>query len=156
MTHLARNSTRCFCFLLSVPIPSWLSQPSPGRRVASYGKQFATCSRLLGMMMWGVGPSPTMPARSQVLRADAVPLVDAWGHSDHCLNSALGRRDGRVPLGTDRGRRNPVGVGWGGGRRLFGSPGSRGSRWNMGFWRVWCVGGKVWVRMRIGGRSGDW
>ncbi|CAK9057637.1 A chain [Durusdinium trenchii] len=31
-----------------------------------------------------------------VLRADAVPLVDAWGHSDHCLNSALGRRDGRV------------------------------------------------------------
>lgn len=34
----------------------------------------------------------------QVLRADAVPLVDAWGHSDHCLNSALGRRDGRVQL----------------------------------------------------------
>lgn len=31
-----------------------------------------------------------------VLRADAVPLVDAWGHSEHCLNSALGRRDGRV------------------------------------------------------------
>jgi len=31
-----------------------------------------------------------------VLRPDAVSLVDAWGHSDHCLNSALGRRDGRV------------------------------------------------------------
>lgn len=31
-----------------------------------------------------------------VLRADAVPLVDAWGHSDHALNSALGRRDGQV------------------------------------------------------------
>ena len=34
----------------------------------------------------------------KVLRPDAVSLVDAWGHSDHCLNSALGRRDGRVPL----------------------------------------------------------
>jgi acyl-CoA oxidase len=31
-----------------------------------------------------------------VLRADAVPLVDAWGHSDHALNSALGRWDGQV------------------------------------------------------------
>ncbi|CAE7824648.1 ACOX1 [Symbiodinium sp. CCMP2592] len=31
-----------------------------------------------------------------VLRADAVPLVDAWAHSDHSLNSALGRHDGRV------------------------------------------------------------
>ncbi|CAE7709557.1 Acox2, partial [Symbiodinium necroappetens] len=31
-----------------------------------------------------------------VLRVDAIPLVDAWGHSDHSLNSALGRRDGRV------------------------------------------------------------
>jgi len=31
-----------------------------------------------------------------ILRADAVPLVDAWGHSDHALNSALGRWDGKV------------------------------------------------------------
>lgn len=31
-----------------------------------------------------------------VIRADAVPLVDAWGHSDHSLNSALGRQDGQV------------------------------------------------------------
>jgi len=30
------------------------------------------------------------------IRADAVPLVDAWGHSDHALNSALGRWDGEV------------------------------------------------------------
>jgi acyl-CoA oxidase len=30
------------------------------------------------------------------IRADAVPLVDAWGHSDHALNSALGRYDGEV------------------------------------------------------------
>jgi len=31
-----------------------------------------------------------------VVRQDAVPLVDAWGHSDHALRSALGRYDGRV------------------------------------------------------------
>lgn len=31
-----------------------------------------------------------------VLRPDAVALVDAWGHSDHSLNSALGRYDGQV------------------------------------------------------------
>lgn len=31
-----------------------------------------------------------------VVRRDAVPLVDAWGHSDHALRSALGRYDGRV------------------------------------------------------------
>jgi len=31
-----------------------------------------------------------------ILRADAIPLVDAWGHSDHALNSALGRWDGQV------------------------------------------------------------
>jgi len=31
-----------------------------------------------------------------VVRQDAVPLVDAWGHSDHALKSALGRYDGQV------------------------------------------------------------
>uniref|UniRef100_A0A7S4IFR4 Acyl-coenzyme A oxidase n=1 Tax=Vannella robusta TaxID=1487602 RepID=A0A7S4IFR4_9EUKA len=30
------------------------------------------------------------------IRPDAVPLVDAFNHSDHLLNSALGRYDGRV------------------------------------------------------------
>jgi acyl-CoA oxidase len=30
------------------------------------------------------------------LRPDAVPLCDAWGHTDHSLNSVLGRRDGQV------------------------------------------------------------
>ena len=32
----------------------------------------------------------------QSVRPNAVSLVDAWGHSDHMLHSALGRRDGRV------------------------------------------------------------
>lgn len=32
----------------------------------------------------------------QRLRPDAVALVDAWHFSDYELNSALGRRDGRV------------------------------------------------------------
>mmetsp|Transcript_44772 Transcript_44772/g.97463 ORF Transcript_44772/g.97463 Transcript_44772/m.97463 type:complete len:678 (-) Transcript_44772:354-2387(-) len=31
-----------------------------------------------------------------VVRLDAVPLVDAWNHSDHALRSALGKYDGRV------------------------------------------------------------
>ena len=30
------------------------------------------------------------------MRGDAVPLCDAWGLSDHALNSALGRYDGDV------------------------------------------------------------
>ena len=31
-----------------------------------------------------------------MIRVDAVALVDAWGHSDHALNSVLGRWDGDV------------------------------------------------------------
>jgi len=46
-----------------------------------------------------------------VIRADAIPLVDAWGHSDHSLNSALGRRDGNVYealLATAQPETNPM------------------------------------------------
>ena len=45
------------------------------------------------------------------MRPDAVPLVDAWGHSDHLLNSALGRYDGdvyRALMMTTDGRLNPM------------------------------------------------
>jgi acyl-CoA oxidase len=34
--------------------------------------------------------------RLQSVRPNAVALVDGWGHSDHMLHSALGRRDGKV------------------------------------------------------------
>ena len=37
-----------------------------------------------------------MAALLQTVRADAVAQVDAFNLSDHFLNSALGRHDGRV------------------------------------------------------------
>jgi len=45
------------------------------------------------------------------IRPDAVALVDAWGHSDHKLNSALGRYDGDVYaalLRSTSGELNPM------------------------------------------------
>ena len=32
----------------------------------------------------------------RAVRPDAVALCDAWGHSDHALNSTIGRYDGNV------------------------------------------------------------
>jgi acyl-CoA oxidase len=49
-----------------------------------------------------------------VVRQDAVPLVDAWGHSDHALKSALGRYDGQVYealLASAQAGANPVNTG---------------------------------------------
>ena len=46
-----------------------------------------------------------------ILRPDAIALVDAWGHSDHRLNSALGRYDGDVYsalLKSTSGELNPM------------------------------------------------
>jgi acyl-CoA oxidase len=46
-----------------------------------------------------------------VVRHDAVPLVDGWGHSDHLLNSVLGRYDGdvyRALLMSTRPELNPM------------------------------------------------
>merc|ERR1712166_24662 len=46
-----------------------------------------------------------------MIRPDAIALVDAWGHSDHRLNSALGRYDGDVYsalLKSTSGELNPM------------------------------------------------